>query len=212
MASITVIEINLYHIKDFIAQLKRHEMDQVFRNRSSDHSVTYAAWCPATYTFLVCESSIPQLVELANTFTKLTAYHQSSPFKFNSKYLWAEISAKTKFIELLKALGASAKTLKEFDKVSVSELRRVIDDSTQDESSVTITRSSKVHERLVPINWCGHKEAICHMHRSGNNVEYTVIIEGWPTTRNKLIVQEEKAFEKAEITVIEGSLKIANRY
>jgi hypothetical protein len=161
---------------------------------------------------LKCTSVIPQLEKLSYIFTKLTEYHQGTPFKFNDKYLWVKVSSKVKFIKLLEALGAKKELLKEFNKVSVQELRRVIDESTKDEESITVTRQSKVHEQIVGIDWCGHNEAICQMERSGNSVEYTVILEDWVKTRDRLIEQGEEPFKKANINIVEGGVSIAGRY
>lgn len=211
MGRISSVEIKLYSIVDFIAQLKSHGMGQVFRSRTSSAEVKYSVWCPESSTFLTFAGYIPQLTKLAEVFSQLTMY-QSDPFRYNDQYFWAKTRSKTKFVKMLKALGAKQSTLKKFDKVTVSELRRVIDKSSPDEEVITVTRNTKVHECRALIAWCGHEEAVCQMSRSGNGVEYVIILEGWGKTRSALIKSEESAFHSADITVIEGEVSIVDRY
>jgi hypothetical protein len=212
MSKITVIETKLYHIEDFIAQLKRNNIDQAFRSHKTSIDLKYGAWSPETQTFLTCSLQIPQIAELARIFTKLTQYHQSDPFKTNDEYLWTEVSSKVKFIDVLKGLGAAEDYLKEFKKVAVSDLRRVIDESSREEEVITVTRNTKVHERRIPIDWCGAKEVVCHMELSRNSVDYTIIFEGWRAMRRQLIEQQEGPFIAAGINLVDGEVSIATRY
>lgn len=196
-------------LEDFFMEAKKRSIRQVFRNwghRDESHTATYTGWDEGG-VFLRGEICFPELKKLMQD---LPDRRYGTPWEVTEGgQLVIKSDNKTSFVKDLQVLGVE--DVREFRKLTIENIRGLIDEGTEDEDRETHYRRGGIFQKKMPCSALGGmvKELSVRIEVSDRrDVNYKIYLGEWVSVVRQLEQRYEQCFREADIRVISGEVEL----
>lgn len=221
-----VLQIETASLQGFVTEVRQRKLRAIYaRNNSSN--LTYYAYDPVGAeglpVMLKCDARLPELEELIDYRQQFDKnYHRNSyrsdSWSFEPRFADITLSNKRDFVRLLKFFGVDKGAVSEFSKVTIQNLKQVIDESKIEQSGETLTITKEeglIRRRFVLAEpWEGLISEInvliqMNKGRGNNELSYRVIVEDWESVINAIKQRHiDEYFSRLEVSVREGTMTV----
>lgn len=198
-------------IEDFFAEAKKRNIKQVFRNwgeRGDAHIAHYSGWDEGS-VFLIGSIEFPELRKLAQQLPEHRYRCAGWDVAENGKMV-IHPDNKTNLIKALQGLGVTDE-LKELRKLTIENIRGIVNESTDEEDRETHYRRGGVYTKKLPCNTLDGLVKELEIKISVDDrrdATYAIYLGDWRSVAKQLSERHEKCFREADIRVLSGEVEL----
>jgi len=204
-------KVTFRNLDDFFLEAKKRDIKQVFRNwgeREENHMAIYSGWDEGE-VFLVGYINFPELRKMSQSLPDRR--YRSTGWDVNENgIIEIRCDSKTNLIKALQALGVTDE-LKELRKLTIENIRGIVDESTEEEDRSTNYRRGGVFTKTLACNAIDGlvKELTVKITvDERRDASYLIHLGDWVQVIRQLEQRHEECFRHADIRVIPGEVEL----